>query len=73
MILNTKHPDDEDTVKLRSTLEEKYDVPVLIMDVLNLTEDDIHSILSHVLFEFPITEIRMDVPKWVLSLRTIIG
>lgn len=69
MILNTKHPDDEDTVKLRSTLEEKYDVPVLIMDVLNLTEDDIHSILSHVLFEFPITEIRMDVPKWVLSLE----
>jgi len=68
MILNSKTPDGEDTVKLKSALEEKYDVPVLALDVLNLTEEDIHNILSNVLFEFPITEIKLDVPKWVLSL-----
>ncbi|HHY82724.1 MAG TPA: stage IV sporulation protein A [Clostridiales bacterium] len=68
MILNSKYPDAEETVKLKSALEEKYDVPVLALDVLNLGEDDIHNILSHALFEFPITEIKVDVPKWVLSL-----
>jgi len=68
MILNSKNPDAEETVKLKSALEEKYDVPVLALDVLNLGEDDIHSILSHALFEFPISEIKIDVPKWILSL-----
>ncbi len=68
MVLNTKTPDGEDTIKLKSALEEKYDVPVLALDVLNLTENDIYNILSNVLFEFPITEIKLDVPKWVLSL-----
>jgi stage IV sporulation protein A len=28
-----------------------------------------YTIFSHALFEFPITEIRVDVPKWVLSLE----
>jgi stage IV sporulation protein A len=68
MILNSKTPDGENTVKLKNALEEKYDVPVLAMDVLNLAEDDIHTILSNALFEFPITEIKVEVPKWVLSL-----
>ncbi|HPT77735.1 MAG TPA: stage IV sporulation protein A [Candidatus Atribacteria bacterium] len=68
VVLNTRHPEDEDTLRLRDALEEKYNVPVLVLDVLNLTEDDIYDILSNVLFEFPITEIRLDVPKWVQSL-----
>jgi stage IV sporulation protein A len=68
MILNSKYPDREETLTLKSALEEKYDVPVLALDVLNLEEDDIHNILSSALFEFPITEIKVDVPKWVLSL-----
>ena len=49
-------------------MEEKYDVPVLALDVLNLTVQDINSILSSVLFEFPLTEIRIDTPKWVQTL-----
>ena len=68
IVLNSKNPNGEDTVKMRDALEEKYDVPVLALDVLNLTDNDIHNILSNVLFEFPITEIKLDVPKWVLSL-----
>lgn len=68
MVLNSKTPDGDNTVQLKNALEEKYDVPVLAMDVLNLAEDDIHTILSHALFEFPITEIKVEVPKWVLSL-----
>ncbi len=69
MVLNSKTPDGDNTVKLKNALEEKYDVPVLAMDVLNLAEDDIHTILSNALFEFPITEIKVEVPKWVLSLE----
>lgn len=69
MVLNSKIPEAEDTKKLRDSLEEKYNVPVLCMDVLNLSEDDIHNVLSHVLFEFPVTEIKLEIPKWVQSLE----
>lgn len=68
MVLNSKTPAAEETMKLREALEEKYDVPVLCLDVLNLTEDDVHDILSNVLFEFPISEVKLDIPKWVQSL-----
>src|SRR5690554_6217353 len=38
IILNSKHPMNDETVQLREALEEKYNVPVLALDVLNLTE-----------------------------------
>jgi stage IV sporulation protein A len=69
MILNSKNPNSDETLKMREALEEKYDVPVLALDVLNLTEEDINNILETVLFEFPLTEIYIDVPKWVQSLE----
>jgi len=73
IILNSKNPSAQETLTLQSALEEKYDVPVLALDVLNLTVEDIHNILSTVLFEFPLTEIRIDLPKWVQSLMRITG
>lgn len=68
IILNSKNPTAPETINMREALEEKYDVPVLLLDVMNLTLEDIDDILSNVLFEFPLTEIRIDMPKWVQSL-----
>src|SRR5690606_27923012 len=64
-----KYPASEQVQGMREALEEKYDVPVLALDVLNLTEEDVDNILASVLFEFPLTEIYIDVPKWVQSLE----
>mgnify|MGYP000948651404 CR=1 FL=1 len=49
MLLNSVNPQHPDTVKLREALEEKYDVPVLGINVLSMTVDDIHNILEKVL------------------------
>jgi stage IV sporulation protein A len=68
MILNSKNPENQETIMLKDALEEKYDVPVLALDVLNLNTEDVHNILSSVLFEFPLTEIYVDTPKWIQSL-----
>lgn len=68
IILNSRTPNNPETVNMREALEEKYDVPVVLLDVMNLTLEDIDDILSNVLFEFPLTEIRIDIPKWVQSL-----
>lgn len=64
IILNTKHPDNENTKALAVQLKEKYDAPVKILDCLNLKTDDVEEVLEDVLYEFPIKEINIDLPRW---------
>lgn len=64
IILNTTHPNNENTVALASQLKEKYNAPVQIMDCMNLNTNDIEGVLEDVLYEFPIKEINVDMPKW---------
>ena len=53
IILNSRTPKSEEAQSLQAGLEEKYQVPVLAIDVMNLTDEDVDKILSSVLFEFP--------------------
>ncbi|KPU44001.1 stage IV sporulation protein A [Oxobacter pfennigii] len=65
MILNSMHPDNPDTITLKKSLEEKYDIPVQAVDVMQMRVEDIDNLLENVLFEFPIKEINIDLPDWV--------
>ncbi|MGM0410502.1 MAG: stage IV sporulation protein A [Bacillota bacterium] len=67
--LNSIHPENENTIKLSQKLSEKYDVPVIPIDCLHLSNDDIYKILKKVLYEFPIKEIYIDFPSWLESLE----
>ncbi|WP_035290751.1 stage IV sporulation protein A [Clostridium sp. KNHs214] len=69
VVLNTKNPYDPETIELRKTLEGKYDVPVQIVDVLNMKDEDIKNILERVLKEFPVKEINVDMPEWIEKLQ----
>lgn len=68
IVLNSAHPYDPNTVELKRDLEEKHDVPVQIMDVLNMKEEDISNAFQKVLKEFPIKEINIDMPEWIEKL-----
>lgn len=68
MVLNTRNPEAAETLELRDNLEEKYDVPVEIMDVMKMSEEDISDVFERVLKEFPIKEINIDMPEWVEKL-----
>ena len=68
IVLNSTHPENEETLKLKSELEEKYLVPVLCLDVLNMNLGDIENILTKVLYEFPIVDITYRIPKWAVNL-----
>jgi stage IV sporulation protein A len=68
MVLNTRNPKAPETLTLRDSMEEKYDVPVEIMDVMKMSEDDISDVFERVLKEFPIKEINIDMPEWVEKL-----
>ncbi|MGE5494520.1 MAG: stage IV sporulation protein A [Burkholderiales bacterium] len=68
VILNSANPYREDTISLRNAMEDKYGVPVLLMDIMRLSENDINSMLENLLYEFPLKEINMDMPGWARAL-----
>lgn len=57
ILLNSKHPTLDSTLALKENLEEKYKVPVIAVDCMNLEIQDITSTLNKVLLEFPIQEV----------------
>ena len=66
VLLNCRAPAKQNA--LRSTLEEKYGVPVLAVNVETIAEKEILEILQKALFEFPVTSIDIKLPRWVQAL-----
>lgn len=65
VLLNSQKPYSDETKKLAEELEDKYNVSVLPVNCEQLKKEDIHGILEHVLYEFPISAIEFYMPKWV--------
>lgn len=65
VVLNSVHPNQEDTLKIVNGLKEKYNVPVLPISVENMTDSDMSNILQEALYEFPIDHIEFQIPDWV--------
>ncbi|MEG0741784.1 MAG: stage IV sporulation protein A [Clostridia bacterium] len=68
MVLNSKHPAEEATMRLRDKLSERYAVPVLSLNAKEMVLSDIQSMFEEVLFQFPLREIRVSVPGWLNAL-----
>lgn len=68
-LLNCKEPQSSDATELAERLSQKYSVPVLPINCLELDTEQINRILSGVLAEFPIKEIKIDLPGWITSLE----
>lgn len=69
LVLNSAHGYSKETKQLKKDLEEKYDVPVQIMDVLNMNEEDVMNLFQKILKEFPIKEINIELPEWIEKLE----
>ncbi len=68
LILNTSRPESQETEKLRSALAEKYDVTTLTVDVKNMSADTVAEIMEAVLGEFPVSSVKVNLPKWMRTL-----
>lgn len=68
IVLNSTSPKSDSAQKLRSSLESKYQVPVVAVNALTMTEEDINDIFARVLNEFPIVSIDVKMPKWMQTL-----
>ena len=68
VLMNTTSP-QSDSVKQQATrLSEKYGVPVIPTNCLELNEEEIKLLLCEIILQFPIKEIRVEMPRWVNSL-----
>lgn len=67
-LLNCKNPQSINSKETAEKMSVKYGVPVIPVNCLELSKDEIDGILSSVLFEFPLKEIRIDLPGWITSL-----
>ncbi len=68
VLLNSTNPDSQQTLTLATTLTEKYSVPVIPVNCLQMDENLIKSVLAAVLYRFPLKEIGISLPNWVMSL-----
>lgn len=68
VILNTTRPYAENTMELCRSLQEAYEVPVMPVDCMEMNFSDISQILEDLLYEFPVAEVNIELPKWVEEL-----
>ena len=68
VLLNSTRPDAPETKALAAELERTYGRTVLPVSCLDLTREDLLSILQKVLYEFPVKELDFAIPRWVTML-----
>ncbi|MGI6269582.1 MAG: stage IV sporulation protein A [Candidatus Howiella sp.] len=68
VLLNCMYPESSHATELSHRLTEKYGVPVEPVNCMELNEDNIRGIIAKILFEFPIREIEVGLPRWITSL-----
>lgn len=69
IILNSTEPRGESAIKLASSLEEKYSVSVIPLNCVEMTEEEITEVLRRLLYEFPLTEMRINFAPWISRLE----
>ncbi|MCM1114755.1 MAG: stage IV sporulation protein A [Clostridium sp.] len=69
VLMNSTEPKSMQVVELCTQLTEKYSVPVVPVNCLELTEAEVNDILSDILYEFPVSSVGIHFPSWINSLE----
>ncbi|WP_087971538.1 stage IV sporulation protein A [Oceanobacillus rekensis] len=69
MVVNSTKPMSQEVELLRHDLSDKYDIPVLAMSIESMTEHDVYNVLREALYEFPVLEVNVNLPSWVMVLK----
>nr|MBQ4320042.1 stage IV sporulation protein A [Clostridia bacterium] len=70
VVLNTANPNSESAVKLAAKLSGDYGAPCIPVNCLELSGEDIRKILEVILLEFPVREVKVNLPGWTRSLES---
>ena len=69
VVLNSTHPTLPETERLAEKLKEEYNVPVIPISIEAMNEKDMYNILKEALYEFPVLEIKINMPEWIAILN----
>ena len=70
ILLNAREPSSPSVQKLRGEMEEKYGCPVQAVSCMTMGEKEITDVMQQILYEFPLKEAEIFLPRWILSLPT---
>ena len=70
IVVNSKEPQSLQCTQLVTSLKDKHDVPVIPLKVTEMNEEDITHLLKEALYEFPIHEVKIEVPRWIALMDT---
>lgn len=70
VVLNCVYPQSTASIALAAELTEKYGVPVIPLNCLNITDEEISSLLATVLCEFPVKKVIISLPGWFSDMST---
>jgi stage IV sporulation protein A len=65
VVLNSVQPYSEQTTRLAEKLSNDYSVPVIPLNCAQLKSENITGILEQLLYEFPLTEVGINLPEWM--------
>lgn len=68
VVVNSIHPNAPETLAYCEEIRNKFHVTVLPMNCKEMNETDINGIMEQILYEFPLKEVGIEIPRWVLSL-----
>lgn len=68
VLMNTDNPKSPNAIALCTSLTDKYGVPVIPVNCLEMTEKEINDILSDILYEFPVCSVGIHYPSWINNL-----
>ncbi len=68
ILLNSASPESPACVELGQSLQEKYGVTVICVNLKTITAAQIEDILAGILKEFPIRKLAVNIPKWMQTL-----
>ena len=68
VLMNSMYPSSEQAKATADEIAEKDNVAVKPVNCLELNENDIMDIMSDILYEFPVKELKVRLPMWITAL-----
>jgi len=69
VLLNSTHPTLPETEKIAESIREEHNVIVIPISIETMNEKDMYNILREALYEFPVLEVKVDMPEWIAILN----
>ncbi|MBQ3515654.1 MAG: stage IV sporulation protein A [Lachnospiraceae bacterium] len=70
VIVNSSKPYSEEAIAVADEITVKYGVKAIPVNCAQLKKEDIHRLLTEVMYEFPIARLEFYMPKWVELLES---